>query len=90
MLNTVCIANTFADACAGVTGRTTTLTCLHSKYQCNHDKSLLQTGFNFWRCRGERVLGSIPASRTKLTYATLRGGVFVGRKPMFLLDFPDN
>jgi hypothetical protein len=35
-------------------------------------------------------VGSIPASRTKLTYATLCGGVFVGRKPMFSLGFPEN
>ena len=34
-----------------------------------------------------RVVGSIPASRTKRTFATLRGGVFVGGKPMFLLAF---
>ena len=32
-------------------------------------------------------MGSIPASRTKRTFATLRGGVFVGGKPMFLMAF---
>ena len=34
-----------------------------------------------------RVVGSIPASRTKRTFATLRGGVFVDGKAMFLLAF---
>jgi hypothetical protein len=32
-------------------------------------------------------VGSIPASRTKRILATLRGGVFVGGKLMFLLGF---
>jgi hypothetical protein len=35
-------------------------------------------------------VGSIPASRTNCIFATLRGGVFVGGKPMLLLAFQKN